>query len=127
MRALDRFPATRVVAKPAALDAYAWPKGALVLRTAPDEVLALTAEKIAFAGDEHAIVERDDGFAGAWVPSKEALAFLESACEWEPPAARPAFAQGAVAGLPAKLFFETERVLFLVPAPYAADLQERLR
>lgn len=126
MRALERFPATRIVATPAALDAFAWPKGALVLRTAPDEALALTAEKISFAGDEYAIVERDDGFTGAWVPAKEALAFLERACEWELPAARPAFAQGAVAGLPAKLFFEAERVLFLVPAPYAADLQERL-
>ncbi|MEZ4726271.1 MAG: hypothetical protein R3E79_03955 [Caldilineaceae bacterium] len=52
--------------------------------------------------------------------------FLERTCEWEPPHTRPAFAQGMVAGLPVKLWFEPERVLFVIAAPYAADLAERI-
>jgi hypothetical protein len=31
-----------------------------------------------------------------------------------------------VAGLPVKLWFEAERVLFVVAAPYATDLAERM-
>jgi len=42
-----------------------------------------------------------------------ALDFLERSCEWELPRARPAFAQGMVAGLPLKLWFEPERVLLI--------------
>jgi len=31
-----------------------------------------------------------------------------------------------VAGVPTKLWLEPERVLFLVPTPYAADFEERM-
>jgi hypothetical protein len=52
--------------------------------------------------------------------------FLTRECEWELPRDRPAFAQGAVAGLAMKLWFEHGRVLFVVPAPFAHELEERL-
>jgi hypothetical protein len=42
------------------------------------------------------------------------------------PNGRPAFAQGAVAGIPTKLWLEDDQVLFIVPAPYAADFAERM-
>jgi hypothetical protein len=113
------------VALPAVLEAVGW-NGAIVMRVAPDEVLAIATE-FPELRDPHAIVEFDDGYAGIWLSEAEAQDFLSRSCEWAPPTERPAFAQGAVAGLPAKLWFEQKRVLILVPAPYAMDLEERLR
>jgi hypothetical protein len=127
----EHLEATRIVATPAALDGAIWPKGVLALRIAPDEVLVITEVEHEIARDivkdPHAIIEREAGFAGAWVAADKALAFLEGACEWELPRERPAFAQGAVADLPMKLWLEEDRVLLIVPAPYATDLEERLR
>jgi hypothetical protein len=124
--ALERMTATRIVATPAALDAAVWPAAALALRFASDEVF-VTAEIAAnFINDLHAIVVSETGFVAVWLPTDEAIDFLERSCEWELPHERPAFAQGMVAGLPLKLWFEAERVLFIVPAPFAADLEERL-
>lgn len=126
MPELRPFPVTRVVATQSALDAATWPDGTLVLRLAPDEALVcLPVDEVAVS-DSHAIVVADEGFLGAWVAAEAALAFLEGACAWELPSARPAFAQGAVANVPVKLWFEPDRVLFLVPAPFAADLAERM-
>lgn len=126
MPVLKRIQGTRIVATPAALNAARWPSDVLVLRLAADEAFVaatVTADAIA---DPHAIVVPDGGFAGLWLPTAEALDFLERSCEWEVPHARPTFAQGMVAGLPVKLWLEEERVLFVVAAPYATDLQERL-
>jgi hypothetical protein len=108
------------------------------LRVAPDEALILISDAVADraepadlsdveVADPHAIVERDSGWCGAWVPSDQALGLVERACTWEPPRARPAFAQGAFADLPVKIWFEPDRVLFIVAAPFAADLEARLR
>jgi hypothetical protein len=121
---LKRTPATRVVATAAALDAAAWPIDALVLRVAPDEALVMPPVAVQLA-DPHAIVLPEGNFATAWVEAQEALDFLEQTCEWALPATRPAFAQGAVAGIPVKLWLEKERVLLVTPAPFGADLQER--
>lgn len=126
MPELKRIIATRIVATPSSLDAVLWPKEALALRIAPDEVLVTTEVSGDIVNDPHAIVEPDTGFAACWIPANEALDFLERSCEWELPRERPAFAQGAVAGLPVKLWFEAERVLFITYAPLATDLEERL-
>ena len=117
---------SRVVASPAALDAGRWPRGAQIWRLAPDEAFITTAVVEDMFDDPHAIVEPDDGFVGAWVDADRALDFLERSCAWELPSERPAQAQGAVAGLPVKVWLERDRVLFLVPAPYARDLEERM-
>ncbi len=117
---------TRIVGTRAVLDAAVWPQNTLALRIAPDEVFVMPAISADFVNDQHAIVAPDAGFAGAWIVSDEALEFLQRSCEWELPRERPAFAQGAVAGLPVKLWLEDDRVLFLVPAPYATDLEERM-
>ena len=127
MPAPERLVATRIVATLAALDAGRWPEGALVLRLAPDEVLVLAEVGPEVVDDPHAIVERETGFFGLWLPAAEALAALERTSAWELPRARPAFAQGGVADLPVKLWLEEERVLVVVPAPFASDLAERLR
>ena len=123
---IQPIPGTRIVAKPAALDAATFPAEALVLRFAPDEAFvtaSITAESIS---DPYAIVVADGGFAGVWLETTAALDFLQRSCEWRLPDQRPAFAQGMVAGLAMKLWFEQEKVLLLVPAPFAHDLQERL-
>jgi hypothetical protein len=123
---LKRISATRIVATPAALDAAMWPSEALALRLAPDEMLVTATVTSDMIDDPYAIVEPDGGFAGAWLPAGEALEILERTCEWELPHQRPSFAQGAVAGLPVKLWLEEERILIMVPAPYAYDLKERM-
>lgn len=125
MPVFERVHTTRIVATPAALDAARWPAGHIALRTATDEVLItppLAEPKVA---DEHAIVLADSSFFGGWIEAALALTVLERECEWELPRARPAFAQGMVAGLPLKLWFESERVLVLVAGPFAHELAER--
>jgi hypothetical protein len=103
-----------------------WPDEALVLRLAPDEVLVMPPLGSAPVSDPHAIIIADGGFAGVWLTAEEALAFLERVCEWEVPVERPAFAQGAVAGVAAKIWFERDKVLFLVQAVYAHEFEERM-
>jgi len=126
---LKRILTTRIVSTPAALDEQIWPDDQLVLRTAPDEVLIsppLADASPILASDPHAIVVSDGSFAGIWLPTETALEFLEHHCEWELPSNRPAFAQGAVAGIATKLWFEADRILFIAPAPMAAEFEERL-
>lgn len=125
MLELERLFTTRIVAARAALDAAVWPAGHLVLRTAADEVLITPPVQGATVDDPDAILLADGGFFAGWLPTDLGLAFLERECEWELPQTRPAFAQGMVAGLPMKLWLETERVLLIVPAPFASDLKER--
>ena len=132
MPALNRIAGTRIVAAPAALDAALaaglWPKTRIALRFAPDELFVTGAVSPAaiLALDPHAIVSPEGGYAGVWLPMAIALDLLARTCEWAPPGARPAIAQGMVAGLPLKLWFEARRVLFLLPAPYAQEFEERM-
>ncbi|MEO6222485.1 MAG: hypothetical protein ABIP90_04490 [Vicinamibacterales bacterium] len=138
MRALDRLIGTRIVALPEAIDSAVWPKGALVFRLAADEVLVTAEVGAAAIGDPHAIVELETGFSSVWLPPDAAIDFLERECDWELPRGvrqwgndpgvyRAAFAQGLVAGLPVKVWFERDRVLLIVASPFAMDLMERLR
>jgi hypothetical protein len=116
---------THIVAAPEALNAANWPAEARVLRIASDEVLILPPVEPVEIDDVHAIVVQDGGFSGVWLPASDALDLLERTCEWELPSQRPAFAQGMAAGLPMKLWLEADRVLLIVAAPFAIDLQER--
>ncbi|NJM41383.1 MAG: hypothetical protein HC853_11775 [Anaerolineae bacterium] len=121
--ALSRIQGTRIASTPAALDAATWPQGALVFRLAPDEAFVVAVVSPDAIADPHAIVEPDAGVVGVWLSAEEAADVLAHHCEWEAPQHRPAFAQGAVGGLATKLWFEDDRVLFAVPAPYASDLE----
>jgi hypothetical protein len=120
------LPVTRVVATPAALDEAGWDPASIVLRTAPDEALVIGGA-VPTIQDEWAIVVADGGWAGIRLNGAEADQLLQSACEWEPPIARPAFAQGMVAQLPVKAWFGTERVLLVVVSALAAELADRIR
>lgn len=138
MPALERLLATRIVALPQAINAAVWPEGTLVFRLAPDEVLVTPAVHVTAVDDPHAIVLLETGFSAVWLDHVAAIDLLERECDWELPQGmrqwgngsaveRPAFAQGLVAGLPVKVWFERDRVLFIVASPLAADLTERLR
>jgi hypothetical protein len=127
VHAPERLAATRVAATSAALDAARWPAGELVLRVAPDEAVVLSKTNAVAISDPHAIVVPETSLFGLWMSADVALAWLALECDWALPTARPAFAQGAVAGLPMKLWLEEDRVLFVVAGPFVADFVERVR
>lgn len=124
MPALERLQGMRVVADPAALDGARWRgKNTTVLRLAPDDVFALGATDVKI-DDEHAIVESEPGFAGAWLPIEAVAHHLE----WSLPVERPALAQGAVANVPARLWLPDDGdALLITAAAYAVELASRLR
>ena len=125
MLELKRLEATRIAASSSALDDLVLAANHLLMRTAKDEALVIPAADLKLS-DPHALIVAEGGFAGIWLSRGEALDFLERNCEWELPKERPAFAQGMVAGIPTKIWLEPERVLLLVPVPYAHDFGEQL-
>ena len=125
MPELERLHGLRVVAEPAALDAAHWSgDGVTVLRFAPDEAFGIGARSVE-VDDADAIVEQEAGFSGAWVD----LAVVTPHIEWSLPTDRPALAQGAIAGVPAKLWLPADdyTAFLVVAAAYADELSERLR
>ena len=129
MHALKRLQATRIVSTVVALDQANWPEDVRVLRTAADEVLIvppINDVSTVTDNDPYAIVLADASFGGVWLPTDEANHLLEHGCEWEVPTERPSFAQGSIAGIATKLWLEEDRVLFIVPAPYMAEFEERM-
>ncbi len=75
--------------------------------------------------DLHAIVREDAGWSGVWVNRAPSEAYLQASCSWPRPSVRPAFAQGAIAHLPVKLWLTEERTLFVFPTALTADFVER--
>ena len=125
MHALDRLTGLRVVADPPALDAARWhgAAGITVLRLAPDDAFAIGASSVDI-DDEHAIVEPEQGFAGAWL-SVDAIAHH---IEWSLPTDRPVLAQGAVAQVPARVWLPDDGdALLITAAAHADELASRLR
>ena len=120
----ERLQGLRVAADPAALDSARWHgETVTVLRFAPDDALALGAVGVDL-DDEHAVVEGEAGYVGVWL----AVADLEPHLEWPLPAERPVLAQGAVAGVPAKVWLPDDGdALLLTACAYAAELGGRLR
>jgi hypothetical protein len=122
---LEPLPGLRVVADPAALDGATWrgPGEVTVLRLAPDDAFAVGAAEVDI-DDQHAIVESEPGFAGAWVAVDDVARHVE----WSMPAERPALAQGSVANVPARVWLPDDGdVLLVTAAAYADELAERLR
>jgi hypothetical protein len=115
--------ATRIAACPAALDAVDLPAGLAALRLAADDLLVLAAVAPE-VDDPDAIVVADDGWAGAWIEAGAAARLLDRHADWRPPA--EGIAQGALAGVPVKVLAAGARTLIVVPAPFAAELAERV-
>ena len=125
MPELKRLYLSRVVATPDALDNLSLGTSRS-FRIAPDELFTEATITQNDVSDKYAIVTQEASMSGVWLPESEALHFLEHECSWVLPTERPAFAQGAVAHLPVKLYFEEGSVLFMTMAPFAEDLQNRL-
>lgn len=123
MRAPEPLRGQRVVAAPTVLDAIAWADGVTSLRLAPDDVFALGATDLQVEG---ALVEEEAGFVGWWLTPAELHDHVLEHIDWPLPAARPAVAQGMVAGVPAKLWLTADRVLLFTAAAYAHELIDRL-
>jgi hypothetical protein len=112
----------RVVADPGAIDAMvaAIPAQVTVLRFAPDEALILDGG--AGGLGEDAIIEPEVGFVAVTIDR----AVVACHTEWPLPGAG-AVAQGAIAGVPAKLAWLPDgRAWIVVHAAYIADLLDRL-
>jgi hypothetical protein len=129
-----RAPGIRVVAAAEALDRAVWHDEGpgpdefepLVLRFAPDDALAIGATGVDIA-DEHAIIERESGFLALMFPADEFADLVVPHLEWPAPMERPAFAQGAIAGVPSKLYIDTTgAAIVFVMAAYVDDLRARL-
>jgi hypothetical protein len=123
VRAPEPLTGLRVVAPAAALDALAWPDGVTPLRFAADDLFALGATTAELPG---ALVEDERGLVGWWLTVEELHDHLLEHVDWPLPAARPAFSQGLIAGVPARLWLTHERVLLLASAAYAHELMDRL-
>jgi len=124
--ALEVIRGLRVVAAPEALDAAPWGEDAVVLRFAADDAFVVAAIEIDLA-DEHAIIADETAFVGGWLTDDDLDEWVVPHIEWPLPDARPALAQGFIAGVPAKLWLTDGRTLLLCPAAYAHELSERLR
>jgi hypothetical protein len=122
--ALEPVEAIRVVARPEALDHAIWPGEHVdVLRSAPDEALAFGATSVA-VDDPDAIVEDDTGFSVRFL-SREDVATIAAHMDWPVPTRAGAFAQGKIAGVPAKLLI-AEPPLLVTNTAYADELARRL-
>jgi len=113
----------RIVADPSVIDAIAatLPAGTVVLRFAPDEAFlvggGLTDPRV------DGIVEDEVGFVALTV-ERDVVA---RHTEWSLPTAVGSFAQGSIAGVPAKLAWLPDgRAWIVTHAAYAAELTERL-
>lgn len=122
---LERLEGLRIIAAPSSLDGADWPEGATVFRLAADDVFLLGDGEV-HLDDPHAIVDIETGFSGTWLSADTAANWLRQNCEWALPGERPAFAQGAVAGLAVKLLFEVDRVFVMTASALATDLEERM-
>jgi len=129
-----RAPGVRVVAPPEAIDGAAWQDAGpgpedfepLILRFAPDEALAIGATGVRI-DDPDAIAEAEVGYVALMFPVDEFIDFVVPRIEWPAPATRPAFAQGSIAGVPAKLYIDsTGAATVFVLAAYLDDLLARL-
>ena len=94
-----------------------------VVRFAPDDAFGIGAAGVEI-DDADAIVESEVGFSGALVAIDEVVDHIE----WSLPVDRPAFAQGSIAGVPAKLWLAGDgTALLLTATAYADELERRLR
>jgi hypothetical protein len=122
------------VASPEAIDSAAWQDAGpgpeefepLILRFARDEAFAVGATGV-HIDDPGAIIEPEVGYTAIMVPVDEFIDVVLPRIEWPVPSTRPAFCQGSIAGVPAKLYIDsTGAATVFVMAAYLDDLLSRL-
>jgi len=124
-------------ADPAVLDELTAPPGGVIARIAPDEawLIGSRARRTALARDANAAVggpaaglavDQTDGWA-IWsihgTPPRVVLGRLMIA---EIPASARAFVQGAITGVPGKVFIDGDIAHLMVPAPVGHHLRDRI-
>ena len=123
MRAPELLAGWRVVARPEAIDALVAPPGGAVLRIAPDDAIVSGIAAID-VDDPYAIVEPEYAFVH-WELTPPEFEEVRRHIEWPlPPWGQ--LGQGLIAGVPAKIVIEPDRVLLLVSASLAHELMERI-
>jgi hypothetical protein len=129
-----KAPGVRVVASPESIDAAEWQDTGpgpdefepLVLRFAPDEAFAVGATGVEL-DDPDAIVETELGFTAVMFPVNEFIDVVLPRIEWPVAPTRPAFCQGSIAGVPAKLYVDsTGAATVFVMGAYLDDFLSRL-
>jgi hypothetical protein len=129
-----RAPGVRVVASPEAIDGAEWQDAGpgadefepLILRFAPDEAFAVGATGVRI-DDPDAIVEPELGYTAVMFPVDEFIDVVLPRIEWPVAPARPAFCQGSIAGVPAKLYVDaTGAATVFVLGAYLDDFLSRL-
>ena len=132
-----KAPGVRVVASPEAIDSADWQHAGegldgfedfepLILRFAPDEAFAIGATGVRI-DDPDAITVAEVGYVAMMFPVDEFIDFVVPRIEWPAPATRPAFAQGCIAGVPAKLYIDSiGAATVFVLAAYLDDPLTRL-
>ena len=129
-----RAPGVRVVASPEAIDAAAWQDAGpgpdefepLILRFAPDEAFAVGATGV-HIDDPEAIAEPELGYTAVMFPVDEFIDVVLPRIEWPVPPTRPAFCQGSIAGVPAKLYIDsTGAATVFVMGAHVDDFLSRL-
>jgi hypothetical protein len=130
-----RAPGVRVIAAPDAIDGAAWQDAGpgpddfepLVLRFAPDEAFAVGATGV-HIDDPGAIAEPETGIMALMYPVDEFQSFVVPRIEWRIPDERPAFTQGSIAGVPAKLYLDsTGAATVFLMASYLDDFLARVQ
>jgi hypothetical protein len=126
VRGFESIAVLHVVADPGAIDGATWTTAydtaAPVLRIAPDEAFSPGSTAVVL-DDEHAIIVEEHGY----VVRQCQLAEIAAHLDWPVPLERPCFVQGAVAGVPAKVWILHDTfVLVYTAAAYAHELADRL-
>jgi hypothetical protein len=123
--AFEHAPAWRIVATPAALDAFAPPAGTLVLRIAPDDVLLVgDVPEAPVVDDPHAIVVPDAGWSAASFSWAVVERKVQPITEWHIPSR--GLSQGSVGFVASKVLATEDGVRIFCQTAYAHELEERL-
>ena len=129
-----RAPGVRVVASPESIDEAEWQDAGpgpdefepLILRFAPDEAFAVGATGV-HIDDPDAITEPEVGFSAVMFPVDEFIDVVLPKIEWPVPPTRPAYCQGSIAGVPAKVYIDsTGAATVFVASAYLDDFLSRL-
>lgn len=130
----ERLKGVRVVTPEKSLNALLadprFPRGQVALRLAFDELFTVgeLERELVYNHDPHAVVCEETSFFGSWLAPEQGRRLLSRHCEWRPPGPEdfPILAQGAVSGVPVKIWFTAERWLFVVQSPYLHEFEERV-
>jgi hypothetical protein len=123
--AVESLAATRIVARPAALEVASWPPGTIVLPIATDEALVI-GDIPGDINDPHAIIEEEGGFVVLRLTRAELDDWMSRESEWTLPRSPTSFSQGMVAGLPVKIWVDGDLAMVVTRVSLRSELEMQL-